>query len=53
MRKQHEMLHIAYGPELNQEFMRRLCPTAKYIGKSEMKDYRLRFRGIIFHSNTF
>jgi len=38
-------LYIAYGPELNQEFMHRVCPTAKYIGKSELKDYRLRFRG--------
>ena len=37
--------YIAYGPELNQEFMCRLCPTAKYIGKSELNDYRLRFRG--------
>lgn len=41
----NEMLYIAYGPELNQEFMRRICPTARYVCKSELKDYQLRFRG--------
>lgn len=38
-------LYIAYGSNLNLEQMKHRCPTAKVVGKAELKDYRLRFRG--------
>lgn len=41
--------YIAYGSNLNLEQMARRCPTAKVIGKGELKDYELLFRG---HKNS-
>lgn len=38
-------LYIAYGSNLNLEQMAYRCPTAKAVGVSELKDYRLLFRG--------
>lgn len=43
MKKQR--LYIAYGSNLNLPQMAHRCPTAKVVGKSEIKDYELLFRG--------
>ena len=40
-----QRLYIAYGSNLNLEQMAFRCPTAKVVGKSELKDYELLFRG--------
>lgn len=37
--------YIAYGSNLNREQMVERCPTAKVVGKGELKDYELLFRG--------
>lgn len=37
--------YIAYGSNLNLGQMASRCPTAKVIGKGEIKDYELLFRG--------
>lgn len=41
----HNKLYIAYGSNLNLAQMADRCPSARVIGKSEMKDWRLLFRG--------
>lgn len=38
-------IYIAYGSNLNLPQMVYRCPTAKVLGKSELKDYELLFRG--------
>lgn len=38
-------LYLAYGSNLNIKQMAQRCPTARVVGASEMKDYRLLFRG--------
>ena len=38
-------LYLAYGSNLNLEQMAYRCPAAKPAGTSELKDYRLLFRG--------
>jgi gamma-glutamylcyclotransferase (GGCT)/AIG2-like uncharacterized protein YtfP len=38
-------LYLAYGSNLNLKQMAHRCPTARVVGTSEMKDYRLLFRG--------
>ncbi|QHQ61455.1 gamma-glutamylcyclotransferase [Anaerocolumna sedimenticola] len=38
-------LYIAYGSNLNIAQMANRCPTAKVVGASEMKNWRLLFRG--------
>ena len=38
-------LYIAYGSNLNLTQMKHRCPTAKVMGKSVLKGYRLNFRG--------
>jgi gamma-glutamylcyclotransferase (GGCT)/AIG2-like uncharacterized protein YtfP len=38
-------LYLAYGSNLNLKQMAQRCPTARVVGASEMKDYRLLFRG--------
>ena len=43
--KGQQRLYIAYGSNLNLEQMAFRCPTAKVVGKSELKDYELLFRG--------
>lgn len=40
-----EKIYIAYGSNLNLPQMAYRCPTAKVLGKSELKDYELLFRG--------
>jgi len=40
-----EKIYIAYGSNLNLPQMVQRCPTAKVLGKSELKDYELLFRG--------
>lgn len=37
--------YIAYGSNLNIPQMRMRCPSARVIGTSEIKDYRLLFKG--------
>ncbi len=37
--------YIAYGSNLNIRQMRMRCPSARIIGTSEIKDYRLLFKG--------
>lgn len=37
--------YIAYGSNLHLGQMRRRCPTAKVVGKGEIMDYELLFRG--------
>lgn len=41
----HNKLYIAYGSNLNLAQMADRCPTARVIGSSEMKGWRLLFRG--------
>ncbi len=41
----NKRLYIAYGSNLNIEQMANRCPTAKVVGASAMKDWRLLFRG--------
>ena len=43
--KGKQRLYIAYLSKLNVEQMAFRCPTAKVVGKSELKDYELLFRG--------
>jgi len=38
-------LYIAYGSNLNLPQMAIRCPAAKLVGKSEIRDYELLFRG--------
>ena len=38
-------LYLAYGSNLNLSQMAGRCPTAKVVGVSELKDYKLLFRG--------
>ena len=38
-------LYIAYGSNLNIKQMANRCPTAKVVGASMLKDWRLLFRG--------
>lgn len=38
-------LYIAYGSNMDEEQMAFRCPTAKLLGKSEVKDYQLMFKG--------
>jgi gamma-glutamylcyclotransferase (GGCT)/AIG2-like uncharacterized protein YtfP len=38
-------LYVAYGSNLNLTQMAFRCPTAKVVGKGELKDYELLFRG--------
>ena len=40
--------YIAYGSNLNIGQMAERCPTAKVIGKGELKDYELLFRGRMY-----
>ena len=37
--------YLAYGSNLNIKQMRYRCPGARIIGKAEIKDYRLLFKG--------
>ena len=38
-------LYIAYGSNLHLDKMAKRCPSAKILGSSEIKDYKLTFRG--------
>lgn len=38
-------LYIAYGSNMNLAQMKQRCPTAKVVGKTELKDFELVFRG--------
>lgn len=40
-----EKLYIAYGSNMNLPQMAQRCPTAKVVGKGELKGYELLFRG--------
>lgn len=40
-----EHLYIAYGSNLNLTQMKRRCPTAKAVGITELRNWRLWFRG--------
>ncbi|MBS4762067.1 gamma-glutamylcyclotransferase [Carnobacteriaceae bacterium zg-ZUI252] len=39
------MYYLAYGSNMNREWMAQLCPTAQIIGKGNLPNYRLAFRG--------
>ena len=45
MMKTTNKFYLAYGSNLNLEQMAYRCPTAKVVGASEIKDYKLLFRG--------
>lgn len=45
MSKIKRRLYIAYGSNLNLEQMSLRCPTARVVGTSVLKDWRLLFRG--------
>ena len=45
MSKTKRRLYIAYGSNLNLEQMSQRCPTARAVGTSVLKDWRLLFRG--------
>lgn len=45
MRMEKRKKYAAYGSNLNLRQMARRCPTAKVIGKGEIRDYELLFRG--------
>lgn len=42
---QKEKIYIAYGSNLNLPQMAYRCPNSKVLGKSEIKDYEITFRG--------
>ena len=37
--------YLAYGSNLNLEQMSRRCPTARVVGKAQLENYRLAFKG--------
>ena len=37
------MLHFAYGSNLSPKFLRRICPTAVFVMKAELPNYRITF----------
>ena len=39
--------YIAYGSNLNLEQMKMRCPTAEVVGVSELKGYKLVFKGAL------
>lgn len=41
-----KQLYIAYGSNINLEQMAFRCPHSKVVGKSEIKDFELEFRGV-------
>jgi len=43
--KKNERLYIAYCSNLNLEQMARRCPTAEVVGKTQLHNFRLMFRG--------
>jgi gamma-glutamylcyclotransferase (GGCT)/AIG2-like uncharacterized protein YtfP len=45
MKTNNTKLYLAYGSNLNLAQMANRCPTAKVVGASAMKDWRLLFRG--------
>ena len=45
MKKIRAKYYIAYGSNLNLEQMARRCPTAKVVGSTTLKNYRLMFQG--------
>jgi len=48
--KKQTLKYIAYGSNLSIEQMKMRCPSAKIIGKSEIENYRLMFRGSPTHA---
>jgi gamma-glutamylcyclotransferase (GGCT)/AIG2-like uncharacterized protein YtfP len=43
--KMDKRLYVAYGSNLNLPQMAKRCPGARIVGISELKDYKLMFRG--------
>ena len=41
-----KQLYIAYGSNINLEQMAYRCPHSKIVGTSEIKDFKLEFRGV-------
>lgn len=39
-------VYLAYGSNINIEQMNRRCPTAKFLGKTKLKGWKLEFRGM-------
>ena len=46
MRNPRRRLYVAYGSNLNLEQMRRRCPTAKAVGATVLRNWRLVFKGV-------
>ena len=46
----NKQLYIAYGSNINLEQMKYRCPHSKVVGISEIKDYELEFRRVLFRS---
>lgn len=42
---ENKKIYIAYGSNLNLEQMSQRCPTARPVGKVQLNDYQLLFRG--------
>jgi len=43
---ENKQLYIAYGSNINLEQMAFRCPNSKVVGTSEIKDFKLEFRGV-------
>ncbi|MEQ8154485.1 MAG: gamma-glutamylcyclotransferase family protein [Clostridiaceae bacterium] len=41
-----KIIYAAYGSNMNLQQMKQRCPRAKVIGKGQLKNYRLTFRGV-------
>ena len=39
-------IYLAYGSNINLGQMKKRCPNAKVLGKGELKDYEILFRGV-------
>jgi gamma-glutamylcyclotransferase (GGCT)/AIG2-like uncharacterized protein YtfP len=44
-RKSMKKFYLAYGSNMNVQHMALLCPTAKFLGASELSGWKLNFRG--------
>ena len=47
-----EKYYVAYGSNMHLSQMTYRCPHAVLVGKSELKDYVLRFRGHPYNPNA-
>ena len=45
-------IYLAYGSNLNLKQMAQRCPTAKILGTTTLKDYRLMFKGVFGNAHA-